>query len=278
MGSFGAHWELDPSLIYVLLAGCLYVLGGIGYRSAANAREEHLRELAFFAGLATIVIALDSPIDYYSDLLFWVHMGQHIILLTVAPPLILLGKPWPRMFRALPLNWRTWIGRTMIGAKWTAPIRALAQPVPAWILFSANLCIWHLPTMYNLTLQYGWIHVVEHALFFFSGLLFWAHVIDPGPIRHRMNWFSRAAYIAGAMVVGWVLAIILVIVPHPLYAHYADLAHRPGGISAIEDQQLAGGMMWVPGSVTYTIAVIMAFWRWVTPEAERHTRMPAAAL
>jgi putative membrane protein len=284
MGWITAHWSLDPALVYVTLAGILYVVGGIPRRGQSRIRgasggNEYLHEVAFAAGLASIVIALDSPIDYYSDQLFWVHMGQHIILLTVSPPLILLGRPWPRMWRALPLRWRTSLGRTLVGANWTAPIRALTRPAPAWVLFNANLVIWHVPGAYNLTLNHQWIHDCEHALFFFTGLLFWAHVIDPGPLRHRMSWFVRAGYVVGAMIVGWVLAIVLVLVDKPLYPHYADLLTRPGGISALEDQQIAGGMMWVPGSLSYTIAVIAIFWRWASPEPnERPAQRPAPAI
>ena len=219
MGSLTAHWSWDPSLIYVTVAGLMYLIGGLRPGTSrsrhSNRVDEHLRELAFVAGLASIVIALDSPIDYYSDQLFWVHMGQHIILLTVAPPLILMGRPWPRMWQALPLSWRTSVGRTLAGASWTAPIRAIAKPVPAFLLFNANMLLWHIPAAYNLTLNHQWIHNCEHALFFFTGLLFWAHVVDPGPLRQRMTWYWRAVYITGAMIAGWVLAILLVLVKQP---------------------------------------------------------------
>jgi len=273
MGSFTAHWSWDPSLIYVTVAGLMYVIGGLrpgtSRRRLSSRADEHLRELAFAAGLLTIVIALDSPIDYYSDQLFWVHMGQHIILLTVAPPLILMGRPWPRMWQALPLNWRASVGRTLAGAGWTAPVRAIAKPAPAFVLFNANMLLWHLPAAYNLTLNHQWVHDGEHALFFFTGLLFWAHVVDPGPLRQRMTWYWRAVYITGAMIAGWVLAILLVLVKDPLYPHYADLVSRPGGISALTDQQIAGGMMWVPGSVAYSIALLAIFSRWASPDNER---------
>ena len=95
-------WSLDPGLVYVGLAAGLYVLGSRG-----RGRPRPLQALAYFASLLTIVLALDSPIDYYADQLFWVHMVQHLLLLTVAPPLLLLGRPWPRMWRALPLEPRT---------------------------------------------------------------------------------------------------------------------------------------------------------------------------
>ena len=261
-------WSLDPSLVYVVPAGAMYWLGGVkarGRRLAGSPAGDRLRAASFTAGLATIVIALDSPLDGYADTLFWAHMLQHILLLTVAPPLILLGRPWPRMWRALPLSWRTRAGRAVARSSPAAPIRSLARPLPAWLLFNATVVVWHLGPAYDAALAHGAIHALQHVTFFVTGLAFWAYVVDPGPLRPRLAWPVRVAYVAGAMVVGWVLAIVLVLAPHPLYAHYAALATRPGGISALTDQQIAGGMMWVPGSISYTIAVLFAFWRWVEP-------------
>jgi cytochrome c oxidase assembly factor CtaG len=192
-------------------------------------------------------------------------MVQHILLLSVAPPLLLLGKPWPRMWRALPLAPRTKAARAIAHSGWVAPLRALARPVPAWILFNLTFLGWHLPAAYDLTLTSGTIHALEHAMFFFTGLLFWARVIDPGPLRPRLVWPARIAYAASTMVVGWVLAIALVLEPHAIYGHYAALATRPGGISALTDQQLAAGVMWVPGSIAYTITFIIGFYRWLEP-------------
>jgi len=255
------RWSLDPSLVYVALAAGLYVLGSRGRN-----RPQPLQALAFAASLLTIVIALDSPIDAYADDLFWVHMLQHILLLTVAPPLLLLGRPWPRMWRALPLELRTKAGRTIVRSRWVAPVRALARPIPAWILFNATLIGWHIPGAYDATLTSGVIHALEHAMFFFIGLLFWARVIDPGPLRPRLVWPVRIAYAASTMVVGWMLAITLVMVQHPIYGYYAALQTRPGGITALTDQQLAAGMMWVPGSIAYTITFIIGFYRWLEPD------------
>ncbi len=254
-------WSLDPSLVYVALAAGLYVLG-----SRRRDRPQPLQALAFSASLLTIVIALDSPIDYYADQLFWVHMVQHILLLTVAPPLLLLGRPWPRMWRALPLEPRTRVARALALSGWMAPIRALARPLPAWILFNATVVGWHIPAAYEATLTSGGVHALEHAMFFFVGLLLWARVIDPGPLRPRLVWPARIAYTAGAMVVGWLLAITLVMVPHPIYGYYAALHIRPGGISALADQQIAAGVMWVPGSLAYAITFIIGFYRWLEPD------------
>jgi len=262
-------WTFQAALVYVVAAALLYALGSRRWR-----KPEPLRAAAFAGGLLTIVVALDGPIDRYADQLFWVHMIQHVLLLTVAPPLILLGRPWPRMWRALPLQVRTTVGRSLARSRWTAPLRALARPLPAWVLFNGTLVVWHIPFAYNATLSSYAIHQVEHAMFFFTGLLFWARVVDPGPLRPRLDGPARAAYTVGAMVVGWVLAITLVLVPHPLYSHYASLIHRPGGISAITDQQLAGGVMWVLGSISYTVAFFIAFYRWLEPDSAP----PAAAV
>ncbi len=263
-------WSPDPSLVYVGLAALLYLLGSRGRRQPTPRQAT-----AFAAGLLTIVIALDSPIDAYADKLFWVHMLQHILLLTVAPPLILLGRPWPRMWRALPVEPRTRVARALARAPWTRPIRALARPAPAWLLFNATIIGWHIPGAYDATLTSGAVHVCEHAMFFFTGLLFWARVIDPGPLRPRLVWPVRIGYTAGAMVIGWLLAITLVVVPHALYGYYAALADRPGGITAMTDQQIAAGVMWVPGSLAYVITFITGFYRWLEPD--RSARPASAA-
>jgi putative membrane protein len=257
-------WSLDPSLVYVAVSAALYWLGG-----RRRGEEPSLRTAAFAAGLATIVIALDSPIDAYADQLFWVHMVQHILLLTVAPPLILLGRPWPRMWRALPLELRTAVGRGLARSRLAAPVRRLAHPLPAWLLFNATIVGWHIPAAYEATLSYGSIHLLEHAMFFFIGLLFWARIVNPGPLRPRLEYPARVAYIIGTMIVGWMLAVTLVVVQHPLYSHYAALSARPGGISAMTDQQIAAGIMWVPGSVAYAIAALICFYRWLEPQSAR---------
>lgn len=257
-------WSIQPPLLYVSVAAMLYWAGGRGFRRSGN---QLLPVLAFSAGLATVVIALESPIDGYADQLFWVHMLQHVLLLTVAPPLILLGRPWPRMWRGVPVGPRTRIGRALALSRWGAPVRALARPWTAWLLFNFTIVGWHIPAAYDATLRSWAIHDAEHAMFFFSGLLFWARVIDPGPLRPRLAWPARIAYVLGAMVIGWMLAITLVLVQHPLYVPYAGLVHRPGGISALTDQQLAAGIMWVLGSLAYGITMIVGFYRWLAPDA-----------
>jgi putative membrane protein len=110
---------------------------------------------------------------------------------------------------------------------------------------------------------------LEHALFFATGLLFWTRVIDSPPWRSPLADTARAIYVGSALVVGWLLAIVLALSTSPLYAPYAAEASRPGGITALADQQLAAGMMWVPGSIPFTIAILFVAYRWLEPKRAR---------
>jgi cytochrome c oxidase assembly factor CtaG len=231
-------------LVGLLAAAVLYALG-------RRPRDSARRDVCFYSGLLVIVAAIDSPVDRYADRLFWVHMVQHVLLTMVAPPLILLGRPWPRSVRAFPLRARRVIARSLHAC------RALAAPLLAFVLFNGVLLAWHLPALFDLTLRNEAVHDLEHALFFVTALLFWTH-LTPTSRRPRLGAARRVAYGVGAILVSWVLAVVLGFASHPLYGHYAALAHRPGGLSALADQQLAAGIMWVPASIPFTIAVLVA--------------------
>ena len=122
--------------------------------AAAGRAGGEVRTAAFIGGLVTIVVALDPPIDPYAEQLFWVHMIQHVLLLTVAPPLILFGRPWPRMWRGLPLGSRTRMAGRSPAPAGPTPLRALACPIPAWLLFNATIVAWHIPAAYDATLTH----------------------------------------------------------------------------------------------------------------------------
>jgi cytochrome c oxidase assembly factor CtaG len=145
----------------------------------------------------------------------------------------------------------------------------LGSPVPSFALFSIVLLAWHVPALFDATLRSSELHALEHSLFFLTALMFWKQVIDSPPLRSPLSSAQRLGYVVGAMVVSWVLAVVLALAPHPLYATYAHEATRPGGISAIGDQQLAAGIMWVPGSITFLIVIFVYVHRWLTPPSIR---------
>lgn len=251
----GENWPVEWALTAVVVAAMLYRLGRRG-------TERRRTSVCFYAGLLVVVLAVDSPVDAYADRLFWVHMVQHVLLTMVAPPLLLLGRPWPRVVRPLPLELRRPIVRGL-GA-----CRAIAAPLPAFVLFSVVLVAWHVPALFDLTLRNRLAHDLEHGLFFGTAMLLWTH-LAPTTRRPRLSDLQRVAYGVGAILVSWGVAVVLGLASHPLYAPYAALAHRPGGLSALADQQLAAGIMWVPASVPFTIAVLVAAYRFAEPRRER---------
>ena len=275
-------WTADPALLWVISAAALYWLGGRGLARPRSA-DRRWRTGAFLAGLATIVFALDSPLDAWADQLQWAHMLQHVLLLLVAPPLLALARPWNRMWRGFPLGLRRRIARDVTHGRWSGGVRRMARvlgaPIPSWLLFTITLVAWHLPVAYDATLRSPGIHALEHALFFGTGLLFWTRVIDSPPWRSSLPEGARAVYVASALVVSWMLALVLALSTSPLYAPYAAEAARPGGITALADQQLAAGVMWVPGSIPFTIAILFVAYRWLEPKRSRrpsHDTQPIA--
>lgn len=275
-----AAWPVEPPLFVVVLVAALYWSGGRRRVSVRRGVDRPAKSVAFYLGLLTILVALDSPLDPLADTLFAAHMAQHVLLLTVAPALIVLAAPWTQIWQPLPLGFRRTVAKAVVVHPRARPLRAtahaLGQPVVAWVLFNVNMLLWHLPALYDLTLRSQAVHELEHALFFFTGLLFWAQVFDSVPFRARLSWLWRAAYTTTGMLVGWVLAVVLAFAPTPLYHAYASLPSRPGGISALADQQVAAGVMWVPGSLVYTVAILVFFYRWLGPEPENRRAVTAA--
>jgi cytochrome c oxidase assembly factor CtaG len=198
------------------------------------------RRVALALGLVSLVVALVMPLTHT---LFAAHMAQHVLLLAVAPPLIVLSSPWMRLWHSLR--------------------RALTHPLVAWTLFNVTMIVWHVPALYDLALRNGALHVLEHGLFFFTGLLFWGAAFDSARLA---SWW-RIAYLTAGMLVGWLIALVLAFATSPLYSAYAALPHRPWGLSELADQQIAAGVMWVPGSLAYTVAIIVFVYRWLEPES-----------
>jgi putative membrane protein len=265
-----SSWPVEWPLAAIAVTAVLYMRGG-RLSATASAAGKRWRGIAFYAGLATIALAVGSPVDAYAGELFWVHMVQHVLLMMVAPPLLLLGRPWPRIMRPLPLGLRRPLARGVLAGPTLAPIRRacrrLAAPLPSFVLFNGTLLLWHLPVLYDLTLRDGLVHDLEHALFFGTALLFWVHLLPGASGRPQLADGARAVYGTASLLVSWILAIVLGLASEPLYGTYAALAHRPGGLSALGDQQLAAGVMWVPGSVPYCIVLVVAAMRWLDPTA-----------
>ncbi len=270
-------WTGDPALLWVLLAALLYRLGG---KETSARPGDGWRSASFAVGLLAIVAALDSPLDGLADELFWAHMVQHILLIGVAAPLLALARPWMRMWRGFPRPTRRAVARRVAGPG-RRPLRRAATILGggavSWLLFNLNFCAWHLPGLYDAALRWELVHALEHLTFFATALLFWTRVVPAPPWRSPLGEPAKLAYLGSTLVVGWVLAIVLALATSPLYSAYAGEASRPGRISALTDQQLAAGVMWVPGSLAYTIAMVVIAYRLLEPRPKRGSQ-PAKPL
>jgi putative membrane protein len=265
-------WSLDPPVALLIALAVLYGLGSRRtYTSPRNLAVQRRRGAAFYAALVVLAIALASPLDKLSEELFWAHMVQHVLLMLVAAPLFVVARPWIRLWRSLPLSARRRLAAAFLHSRRASGLRAISRtlgsPAAGLVLFSAVLLGWHVPALFDATLTSEALHALEHTLFFAAALLLFKQVIDSAPLRATMNDTQRLLYVVAAMTVSWVLAVVLAIAPSPLYAHYAQLASRPGGISALADQQLAAGVMWVPGSVTFMIIIFVYVHRWLAPQS-----------
>jgi putative membrane protein len=246
-----------------LLAGAMYAAGvrraprPVGGEGPDARRLRRRRALLFGLALVTLIAALASPIDTYAEKLFWVHMGQHLLLSMVAAPLLVLSAPWMQLWRALPLGVRRTVARPAVTARPVAPARALLRPLPAFIAFNVTTWAWHLPALYDLTLRNQAVHDTEHLMFLVTGVLLWLQLLDSPPLHASLADLWRGALAMGTLINGWCLALILAFWPSPLYSAYAALAHRPGGISAITDQQYAAGMMWMVGSLPLSVLILV---------------------
>jgi len=232
-------------------------------RSAAARR----RALLFYSGLAVIAVAIATPIETLSKKLLWTHMIQHVLLIAVAAPLIVLGAPWMSLWRPLPLAPRRFLAKAWTRSGSLAPVRSLChtlgRPVGALLVYTVTLLAWHLPGPYYLTLRNSDVHALEHLMFIGAGVLLWASVISSPPARVTLAYPRRVLLLVAAMIPNVALSMVLAFSTAPIYPYYAHIAERPGGISAITDQQIAAGIMWSAGDLPFAVAIAMLVVRWL---------------
>ncbi|RMF00033.1 MAG: cytochrome c oxidase assembly protein [Chloroflexi bacterium] len=225
------------------------------------------RLAAYLSGIAVLAIALMSPIDILGSQLFYMHMIQHLLLVMVVPPLLLIANPFPFVMWGLPTA-----GRAKIAGFFTAKsgfrqsLRRLTPPGAAWLLFFAVFLGWHDPNAYNAALLNETLHDLEHLTFFATAMLFWWHVTGAGPRIHgRFPRPARIAYLLAAVPVNMLTGVAIAFATEPIYTYYASVP-RWWGVSVMEDQMLGGILMWIPGSMMFLVAAIVLIAGWVQAE------------
>jgi cytochrome c oxidase assembly factor CtaG len=249
----------------LVIAGVLYARGWRGYRRRLPERFAARQLTAFLAGLACLCIAIASPLDEAADTKLSAHMMQHILLLTVAPALLLLGDPLLPLLCGLPDSLRRSLVAPLL--RWRSlrdAAHALAHPLAALLLSSVIFWSWHLPALYQLALRVPAIHVVEHASFVAGGLLFWYPVVQPWPSRPRWPSGAMIPYLLAADVQNTVLAALLTFSDRVLYPFY-EFHSRAMEAAALDDQVLAGVIMWVPMSFAYLVPAALLTIRLLSP-------------
>jgi cytochrome c oxidase assembly factor CtaG/cytochrome c2 len=224
-----------------------------------------LRPTAAVAGLATIVVALDSPLHELAMALFSAHMVQHLLLVLVAAPLLVFAELSQPALHALPRGWRaalrTWWRR---GGALQSIARAFTAPAVAWVLHVGTLLFWHVPTPYGWAMRSSSLHMLEHVSFLATACLFWWIALQPtGP--RRLGYGAGILYVVSAGVVMGGLGAILTFAPTPWYSAHM-LTTAAWKLTPLEDQQLAGVIMWAPSSLVYLAAASLLTVRWIRVE------------
>jgi cytochrome c oxidase assembly factor CtaG/mono/diheme cytochrome c family protein len=260
------RWDLEPlPLLGLGLVAFAYGRGvrtlWRGERGARGRRGVSPQQVAAFAGgLAAAAAALVSPLASLAEELFSAHMTQHLLLILVAAPLLVLGSPALPLLVALPPSWRR---RVRSFARSPVPrtvARSFGNPLAIWFLQTAVLWGWHAPPLFDAAVSNEALHALEHASMLGSALLFW-WVVVPSHRRRRLARGPDVAYVGAAAVQGGALGALLTFAPTPLYPAYAGSLRF--GLTPLEDQQLAGLIMWVPAFFVYLGAAAALFLGWL---------------
>jgi len=263
MNYLTGHWSFDPFLVVAI---AVVIWHEIGLRRLARrsrperTRERRRRSAWFYAGIAVLLLAVQSPIDYWADAYFFVHMLQHLLLMFAAPSLIVAGAPWQPLLDALPGHSGQSVTRGVLAGGWAGPLRAAGgfflRPWVSVVLFNLVMIFWHLPGPYDVGSENPAVHIwLMHGSYFAAGLLFWLQYIPSPPFRRRMPLLSQAAglLITNVAMIGMAMALSI-FVSHSVYPVYG---HVPGvTLPAFADQQLGAAILWVCGDFWAVPAMI----------------------
>ena len=258
-----SRFEVHPSVLFGCLlfaAAYLAAIGPLRRRYAWGPPVERLRVAAFLSGTAVLFVALNGPLHDLSDnYLFSAHMVQHMLLTLAFPPLVLAGIP-------------AWLVRPVLRRPTgNAVARALTHPATAFTVYNAVFIGWHFPRAYNLALEEHPVHIVQHLMFIGAAVLMWWPLVSPVPELARLSSPLKLLYIFAYGLPMSVVAAFVTLSSSPLYAWY-EAAPRVFGLSALEDQQMGGAIMWVPGMLIYWVAMTVVFLRWAGREERELAR------
>lgn len=266
-------WTADPAtLLPVAIATGWYAFGVA--RAMKEGRAAALSPggtIAFAGGIAVVLLALQSPIDVVSEDLFSVHMVQHLLLMLVAPPLFVCSDCLLMFLRALAPRERKLVARVWVSAKIGRGYHFIMHPIPVWLLTCGTFVFWHAPGPYQWAIENNAIHILEHLSFFATSLMFWTLVLPIHNRRPRLDHGAALLLVIATAVLSGLPGALMIFAPRPLYPAHAAGAAR-WGLTLMEDQQLAGLLMWIPAGTVYVAAAAWIFLEWLRAAEARASR------
>ena len=256
-------WHGHPSVVIGLLALTgIYLLGVGPLRQRFGWADEvkAWQVTVFLLGILVIFIAVLSPLHELGDnYLFSAHMLQHLLLILVAPPMLIMGTPG-------------WLLRPLVSRTWALETaRFLTKPVVAFVIFNVVIVFWHLPLLYELALRERGIHILEHLMFLASAAIMWWPILSPLPEVPRASYMVQMLYLFVQPTVSSILGAVITFSDGILYSWYAE-APRIWSISAHDDQQIGGVIMWVPGGLAFLLTLVVVFLIWAGQEKTQASR------
>lgn len=271
-------WNWDAVVILSLILGAwIYAGSQRELRRRVGSQQRSVlswRAVSFTAGLITLFLALVWPLDALSAALFSAHMLQHMLLIAIIPPLLILGVSPGSVLLALPSPLQRKVGNWWRGTRWVkSAFGVLIRPTVAWALNSLTLWVWHAPRLYQAALANEALHMLEHLSFIGTSLLFWWTIARPAARLGRGDPGILALFTMALQ--GGFLGALITFAPTPWYAAYTSTT-RSWGLSLLEDQQLAGAIMWIPVGLIYTVAALILFLNrlaWIDHQANQRERL-----
>ena len=265
LNDWSPPWFLTSTIV---LAMIVYIRGYFAIRKTRRELFPEWRLYSFLLGMAMLWLAIGSPMDGFADALLSAHMVEHLILMSIVPPLMLLGYPAVPMLRGLPAPFvRTVFGPLLRSQALLKLGQSLTKPVVAWLAMNAAYVLWHLPRAYDFALDNERVHDFEHICFLGTSILFWWPLIQPWPAKQRSYGWAILLYLLTADFVNTALCGYLAFCDHPLYVYYQrqNIFH----IDLMADQVLGAGFMWVIGSTIFLVPSIVLTFRMLQPSPQR---------
>jgi cytochrome c oxidase assembly factor CtaG/cytochrome c2 len=257
-------WSVEPGVVIPLVATAALYARGIRQAVARSTRARitlRREELFFAAGLAVLAIALVSPLHSAGGVLFSAHMIQHELLMAIAAPLIVLGRPAVPLLWGLPRSIRKPVAKALTRNVARSLWSTLTRPLVAFMLHAAAIWIWHAPSLYDASVTSELVHTAQHLSFLFTAFLFWWSLLSPRRARGQEGAAVLYLFLTGIHTT--LLGALLTVSDSPLYSAYLDSVTRQWGLTALEDQQLGGIIMWVPAGVVYLTAALYLMLKWI---------------